>query len=258
MNAQSAFARCLAYLNSQSQPQSGLVPLQNSQHMAVGISRQAGSGSSRIAHKLAEYLQAFTRGDERLWTVFDKNLIAKVLEDHHLPARLAKFLPEAKVSAISDTVDEILGLHPPSWVVVPQTIETILRLAELGNVILVGRGANAITSRLPNVLHVRLIGSLQRRVARVQESEHLSQAAALVYIRRRDRGTAQYVRRFFHKDPTDVSLYDLTINTDHLDEDEVVQLIGGPVLRRMRGHGGGLDIGGLNFQRRLCYAGERS
>jgi cytidylate kinase len=238
MNGKSAFARCLAYLGSQSQPQSGPVPPHNPQHMAVAIARQTGSGSSRIAHKLAEYLQGFTPADERPWTVFDKNLIAQVLEDHHLPSRLAKFLPEEKVNAISDTVDEILGLHPPSWVVVPQTMETILRLAELGNVILVGRGANVITNRLPNVLHIRLVGSLERRVARVQESEHLNRAQALAFIRRRDRGSAHYVSRYFHNDVTDVSLYDLTINTDHLEEDEVVHLIGGPILRRMRGHGG--------------------
>lgn len=54
--------------------------------MAAAISRQTGSGSTRIANKLADYLQAFTPADARPWTVFDKNLITKVLEDHQLPA----------------------------------------------------------------------------------------------------------------------------------------------------------------------------
>lgn len=236
MSESSALARCQAYLGSQSQSQGEPLPAQNPHRMAVAIARQTGTGSGRIANLLAEYLQAFTPAGERPWTVFDRNLIAQVLEDHHLPARLAKFLPEEKVSAISDTVDEMLGLHPPSWVIVQQTVETILRLAELGNVILVGRGANVVTSRMRHVLHVRLVGSLHHRLQRVQETEHLDQAEALAFIRRQDRGSAQYVRKYLHQDPTDVLLYDLTINTDHLHTDEVVNLIAGQVLWRMRGH----------------------
>ncbi len=232
MKSEDAFGQCLTYLASQSKIGPELVPTHNSSRMAVAISRQTGSDAIRVAEKLADYLQAQTPADERPWTVFDKDLITKVLEDQHLPARLAKFLPEDRVSYINDTVDEILGLHPPSWVVVRQSTETILRLAELGNVILVGRGANAITSRLPNVLRVRLVGSLEQRILRVQAMEHLTYAEALLFIRRRDRGRARYVKTYFHRDIADVLLYDLTINTDHLAADEVVRLIGDPVLRR--------------------------
>jgi cytidylate kinase len=201
--------------------------------MSVAISRQAGSGAIRIAEELAAYLQSFTPAEERPWTVFDRNLVAKVLEDHHLPARLAKFLPEDKVSAISDMVDEILGMHPSSWVMVRQVTETMLRLVELGNVILVGRGANTIVSRLPHVLRVRLVGSLDRRVARVEESEHLNPKEALAFIRRTDRGRAAYVRKYLRQDIADVLLYDLIINTDRFSLDEVVHQIGDVVLRRL-------------------------
>jgi diguanylate cyclase (GGDEF)-like protein len=45
------------------------------------------------------------------------------------------------MSEITDTLDELLGLHPPAWTLVRQMTETILHLAEMGNVILVGRGA---------------------------------------------------------------------------------------------------------------------
>lgn len=234
MDSEDLFDRCLIYLDSQTKVQPGPVPFHNPVRMAVSISRQAGSGAVRIAQRLAEYLQARAAPDERPWTVFDQNLITKVLEDHHLPARLAKFLPEDRVSAISDTVDEILGLHPPSWVIVRQSVETMLRLAELGNVVLVGRGANAITSRLPNVFRVRLVGSLEQRIARVQEMEHLSRPAARGCVRRHDRGRAAYVRKYFHQDITNVLLHDVIINTDRLSEDEVVRLIGEPVLRRIQ------------------------
>jgi cytidylate kinase len=235
MDTSHLFAGCLAYLDSQAHGTPRPPGVEEIwPRMAVAISRQTGSGAIRISAMLAEYLEKHRAEGEPPWTVFDKNLITRVLEDHHLSGRLAKFLPEDKVNAISDTVDEILGLHPPSWIIVHQSTETILKLAQLGNVILVGRGANAVTSRLPNVLHIRLVGSLERRVARIQEAKQLGRAAALAFIRRTDLGRARYVRRYFHKDVADVLRYDLTINTDHLSEEEVVRLIGNTVLGRVQ------------------------
>ena len=78
----------------------------------------------------------------------------KVLEDHSLPNRLARFMPEDRISEISDTMDELFGLHPPSWTLVRQTADTILHLAELGNVIVIGRGAAVITRKLDYVFNV--------------------------------------------------------------------------------------------------------
>jgi hypothetical protein len=43
-------------------------------------------------------------------------------------------MPEDRVSDLTDLIDEMFGLHPPFWTLVNQTAETILRLAEQGNV----------------------------------------------------------------------------------------------------------------------------
>ena len=106
------------------------------------ISRQTGCGALVVAEKLAHYLQQHSSGDACPWTVFDRNLMDKVLEDHNLPARLAKFLPEDRVSQIEDILAEVFEVHPPAQTIIQQTTETILKLAGLGNVILIGRGSN--------------------------------------------------------------------------------------------------------------------
>ena len=82
-----------------------------------------------------------------------------MLEEHSLPKSLARFMPEDRISEVSDTMDELFGLHPPSWDLVHKTSETILHLAQLGHVIIIGRGAKVITAKLDGVLHVRLVGS---------------------------------------------------------------------------------------------------
>ncbi len=199
---------------------------------AVTISRQAGAGGIPIANQLATWLEEQAPKASVPWTVFHKNLVQRVLEDHNLPGRLAQFMPEDKVSGIADAVEEILGLHPSSWSLVRQTTETVLRLAELGNVILVGRGANVITAHVKHVFHVRLVGSLDQRAARIREHLQISPGAALAYIRREDAGRKRYLRRYLHADIDDPALYHLTLNTDWLTFEEAAELLGRAVLRK--------------------------
>jgi len=224
--------RRLVYLNSHPW-QYGLQGRQpEPKRLAVAICSQTGSGALGIAEKLAGHLQTTGAATNPPWQVFAKGLMAKVLEDHHLPTRLAKFLPEDARGEVDEVLDELLGLHPPSWVVVEQTVETILNLAQTGNVILVGWGACAVTAHLPYVFHVRLVSSLERRIARIQARENLSRKAAEAFIERSDRGRARYLRKHFRQEISNVLLYGLTVNTDRFSDAEVIQLIGNAVLQR--------------------------
>jgi hypothetical protein len=185
-----------------------------------------------VAQGLADWLQSRTPPAHCPWTVFQKNLVQKVLEDHHLPARLAQYMPEDKVSGIQDAVEEILGLHPPSWNLVRQMSESVLQLAELGNVILVGRGANLITAHLPQAFHVRLVGSREQRIRRVMEYHKIGQKAATTFVGKEDAGRRRYIRKYFGKDIDDPLLYTLLLNTDALTYDQATEIIGHAVMNR--------------------------
>jgi len=231
MNTLPALEKCQAFLASQFQSANRFP--QNSDttpRHAVTISRQAGCGAHAIGSKLAEYLQAHGPKGAAAWTVFDRNLVEKVLEDHSLPQRLAKFMPEDRISQITDAVEELFGLHPPSWILVRQIAETVLHLAEMGNVILIGRGANVITHRLSHVFHVRLIAPFETRLERVVKYEQLDRKAARAFIRRADSGRERYLKKYFHKDLNDPLLYHLVINTDVVSLDQAARLIGDAVL----------------------------
>lgn len=234
MNLAYGLERCRTFINTQIQPTGKrLTSAQDGGHRrAVTISRQTGSGAHVVAEKLAACLQAHTPRDARPWTVFDRNLVEKVLEDHNLPQHLARFMPEDRVSEIADTMDELFGLHPPSWTLVRQTTETILHLFELGNVIVIGRGATVIASKLDYVFHVRLVGSLEKRVAHIQELHRLNKEAALELIRREDRGRRRYLKTHFKADLDDPLLYHLVINTDLVSYESAAQIIADAMLKR--------------------------
>jgi len=178
-----------------------------------------------VAEKLAELLQA-REPVSCGWTIFNKNLIEKVLEEHHQPKDLAKFMPEARVSAIESAMEELLGLHPSTWTILEQTTETILHLAEIGNVILVGRGANVITRPMKNVFHVRLVAPLEKRVEAVMLKSQQSREAALECVKKEDRARERYLKDNFKADVNDPMLYDLVVNTARLSHVEAAHVIG--------------------------------
>lgn len=125
-------------------------------------------------------------------------------------------MPENRRSYIQDIMEELMGLRPPSWVMVPKIAETVLHLANAGHVILVGRGANLLTTRMPNVFHVRLIASLPRRIERVQKLNHLTAEKAAKFVKKEDRARGRYVKAHFHVCIDDDLLYHLVINTDRI------------------------------------------
>lgn len=215
MNAPLDFGHCLSFINTQLMPNArAILPPENKlRWRVVTISRQAGTGGHIIAEKLAEQLQTLSPEGSASWMIFDRNLVEKVLEDHQLPGRLARFMPEDRISQLEDTLDELFGLHPPSWTLVEKAGETMLRLSELGNVILIGRAANIITSKLDYAFHVRLVGSLEARTEFVRVDRQLDRKTARELILHEDEGRRRYVRKYFHKDIDDPLLYHLIINT---------------------------------------------
>ena len=170
MNA--SLDRCLSFINSHTVPPAHAVAAPRIRR-AVTISRQAGCGALIVAEKLAAYLQQHSPHDNAAWTVFDRELMDKVLADHNLPKYLAQFLPEDRASQIEDTLADIFGVHPPTHTVVQQTAETLLQLAELGGAILIGRAGNIVTAKLPHVLHVRLVAPLEDRIERILSLIHI-------------------------------------------------------------------------------------
>lgn len=181
----------------------------------ITISRESGTGGSVLGEEIARRLNRFISVDDPVWTVFDRNLVARMLEDNHLSASLARFLPENKVSEIETTVNEIVGLHPNIWTLVNQTNSLMRHLAAMGNAIIIGRGSNLATAGSPHGLHLRLIAPAEQRGQRTTNILGIPQDQALAYNRKTDHARRDYVRSFFNAEIDDASSYDLIVNMEH-------------------------------------------
>ena len=215
---------------------------------SITLSQQTGSGAHDIAECTARILQQTEPDGTDEWKVFDRQLVEEALRQHHLPVRLAKYMPEDRRSYIQEVVEELFGLRPPSWVLVPRVAETILRLIKAGHVIVVGRGATAIASQMSGVFHVRLVASLPSRIGRVRQLHNLTWKESALFIEKEDRGSQRYMKAHFGARIEDESLYHLIINTDRIPCANAARLIAEEARRCFdrdrdiwntgRGHGG--------------------
>ena len=233
METSSSWDRALDFINSQVQPvrDQGRAPRKR-RGGVVTISRQAGAGAHSVAEELLKELAGTARRDEPPWTLFDRDLVERALREHGLPQRLADYMPEDRVPELADTMDQLFGLRPSSWTLVRKTADTVLHVAAMGNVVVIGRAANLITRSFENAIHVRLVAPLAVRVARVGRSEHLDPEQAEASVRTKDRARRRYVQKYYRGDIDDPLAYDLVINTDRLSYVETAQLIAEAVTAR--------------------------
>lgn len=227
MSLDTAAQKSSAYVVSQCQAQYEHMAAVRSQLLrpAISISHQTGAGVHEIAGQVGELLKKSESQGSPPWAVFDQELIETALQEHRWPKELARKITEEKRLFIDELMDDLFGLCPPSWVLVPKVVETTLRLATAGYVILVGHGATAVTAELPNVFHVRLTGSLPRRIERLQKLQKLTPEAATKFVRKEDRGRERYVKAHFDVRLDNELLYDLAINTDRVSNDNAVAVI---------------------------------
>ena len=228
MLAIGAYEKCKQYINLHSvdsDTRKEIFP-------CITISRQTGSGSYEVSEKLINILQKKSKDPNNPWTYFNKDLITKVIEEFKLPKVFTSYIAENKYSPISDAVNELLGVKPAEWTILHKSTEIILQLARYGKTIIVGRGSNVITAKLPNSFHVRLIAPIENRLKHVQEVFKYSKPEAMEYIKKEDANRHKYLKSHFFRDPEDPTLYHITINTGKFSYEECAFVIADALVKK--------------------------
>lgn len=188
----------------------------------VTVAREFGSGGSDLAGALGRRLG---------WTVLhDRDVVRRVA------ARLGA--PERDVEASDEhvaTLAERLGASlagafpevvlPPSApsVDVDRVADTaasvLLEAASDPDVIVVGHGGMCLFADRSDALHLRVVGSLDHRVAEVVRRLEMSEQAAREEIAARDVDRRGYIRRRYGSEWDDPTLYHLVINIERVGPD---------------------------------------
>jgi cytidylate kinase len=205
----------------------------------ITISREIGSGGDEIARRVCDLLR---------YLYFDKQMIIEAAAEVGMSKDHVVDYSEDRYEVLNFLSRLFrVGPRPITRVPVPQqdasgnvtlteatlneahyvelVKSSILAAYEAGDMVIVGRGGQAVLQDKLDVLHVRVIAPIGTRIARLQKLEGLSVEAAQQRIDRQDRATAEYLGRFFGIRWDDSSLYHLVVNTGKLGIEGAVQLI---------------------------------
>ncbi len=232
MKIVSAYEKARIYIEKHSEEDIKLQKRKQNPGPIITISRETGVGANAICCKLVDYLNSFSIKDYNDWTYFDKDLINKVMEDHHLPSHFKKYLEEEKVPKIEGWFGEILGVSPSKISLLHKTSKTILHIAEFGDAIIIGRGANIILANHAKTFHIRLVAPEIFRIENAIELYNIDRKTATEFIRKEDLARKDFISKYFHKNIEDPLSYHVTINTNLLKASEIAEMIGHCVIKR--------------------------
>jgi cytidylate kinase len=176
---------------------------------AITISRQMGSLGDELALEVAQRLG---------WRRVCRDLINR--------AAVEAGVPQVALAELDELGFFGLRPRPADWRAYQRQVERIIAgLADQGNVVIVGRGGQMVLRGRPDVLHVRVIASLEARVARLQQERNISEEAAEASLEASRKVRARYIRRSYDVDLDDPALYHLVINTGLLRLPQAASLV---------------------------------
>ena len=162
----------------------------------VTLSRELGSDGADIAQRVAKELG---------YRLVDKSTFESILRQYGL----VKF-------------DDLYDSAPGFWArldntnlqIIAMLNKTILGIARLGDVVILGRGGYAALSRYADVLHVRIQAPFTLRAERIMAKEGLENIEeARGIVATNDKARAAFVQGFYDADFHDASHFHLVLDT---------------------------------------------
>ena len=191
--------------------------------MIITIGREYGSGGREIGELVAKKLgipfydkQILTRAAQK------SGLCEEVMEHHDEKASLGGIF----VGSGAHMGGAGIGLQMPlNQRVFLAQFETINAIAAEGDCVIVGRCADYVLKDLPDVVHVFLYASEEKRIERIMRVENVERGEARELIRKTDKQRKSYYNFFADGNWGLRSNYDLMLRTDDRTPDEVADAI---------------------------------
>lgn len=150
--------------------------------------------------KLARFLQ----------TVLERSAMSGASGEPYFGRGVEMLPAEAYTELAGDPSSAAQGLNDKAFI--DATSAVIKDLARAGNVVIIGRGANMILADHPGVIHVGFTGPQEARINTLMGREHITRQQAQLEAVQLEQARVTFFRKFFKVNPSDPSLYHLTLN----------------------------------------------
>lgn len=192
----------------------------------VTISREAGAGGRTLMRGLVERLNELDPPQlgHPAWTGFDKELVEKVSQDHHLHQTLVAMLGEQTHSWLHDVFAGLSSMTTETQVY-RRVAETIRGLAQGGRAVIVGRGGVFITQNMPRGVHIQIVAPFEHRVEQMARSLNCDHKHAASEVRRIDQNREAFYKRYWPDIPLSPNIFTATFNSAAISEEKMVEAV---------------------------------
>ncbi len=188
----------------------------------ITIGRQFGSGGHEIGKKLAEELG---------YKLYDKELLKLQAEHSGIAEKVLETYDESPTSSLLYSI--VMDVYPSmnyvgtslNQQIYQAQFETIRKLRDVGNCVIVGRGADYVLRDDPDLVSVFIHADIDKRAQRVAEFEKITTAKAKELINKADKKRASFYNFQTEKKWGAVSSYMLSIDSGEVGYDGAVELI---------------------------------
>lgn len=191
--------------------------------MVITISRETGSGGHTIGKLLAERLG---------YAFYDKEIVASAAKQMGIDERL--ILENGENMSEQDYIDMKSGFIPHykkpdvPYEEIKEAQDRVIRsIADKGNCVIVGRGADYILRERPDVVNVFVHADMEHRVRRVQRHEGITGQEERIRkeLEKKDRSRAMYYRYFAQREWGKVGNYTLSLDAGVFTKTQCVEVI---------------------------------
>ena len=193
-----------------------------SDHVIITIGRQFGSGGHEIGKKLAADLN---------FQLFDKELLKMQAQHSGIAEKVLESYDESPTNSLLYSI--VMDVYPSmnyvgtslNQQIYQAQFDTIRKLKDVGDCVIVGRGADYILRDYEKLVTVFIHADLDERIRRVAEYEHISEDKAKDLILKADKKRASFYNFQTENKWGHASSYQLCINSSSVGYDGAVEMI---------------------------------
>ncbi|MEN8244837.1 MAG: cytidylate kinase-like family protein [Thermodesulfobacteriota bacterium] len=194
----------------------------------ITISRQYGAGGKTLGKMIANAMD---------YTFADSDIIQQIAKEANVsPHWVESFEKEAgtKLSRVISSmvsqrwVDRILKDergYLDERIYLDYLVLIVAKMADEGDVVMLGRGSQYILNDHPDAFHVLLIDELQHRIAFIVDRYNVSEKQAARIVNNEDKRRLNLYRRLGKEDYDNPGLYHLVLNMNRFSLEQACTLI---------------------------------
>ncbi len=196
----------------------------------ITISRQFGAGGRTLGNLISEKLG---------YTLVDEDIIERVAHEARVSPNWVKSIENEAGGTLlryisgmgpfrKNYVDRI-SEHGKGYIderIYVNLLHKIIgRMAEDGDMVIIGRGGQYILKDHPNAVHILMLADLAHRITFLEKQYGLSRKQAALVVEKQDKRRRNLYRCFGREDYDDPNLYHFVFNMNKLDIDTASEMV---------------------------------